>query len=76
MKIDFSIIEISSKIGNFPLVKYFDGIKQFPKDGYFFSVISGNFELVKYILERTGININTKDVLIVLIKVYHNYLLF
>ena len=62
MEINYSIIEASTKIGNFPLVKYFVGIKIYTKYDLFLSVESGNFELVKYILERKRIDINFKDV--------------
>ena len=62
MKIDISIIKTLTIAGNLPLFKYFHNAKRSLKDSLFLSVKSGNFELVKYILEQEGIDINAKDI--------------
>ena len=61
MKIDYSIIESTTITGNLLLFQYYN-TKLFLKDNLFSSIKSGNFELVKYILQQKGIDINAKDI--------------
>ena len=61
MKIKEIIINEASKIGNLFLVRHFLENNQFPKNILVFASKSGNAELIKFILEQKGINVNAKD---------------
>ena len=62
MKTNDSLINHAAKIGNLFLVKYFLENNQIPKDILVFASESGNIELVKFIFEQEGIDINAKDI--------------
>ena len=68
MKINSKIIEEAAKIGNLYLLKHFLKNNRMPKGALPKSVESGNIEVVQYILEQEGVDINSKDVLLFFLK--------
>ena len=62
MKINDSLINEAAKIGNLFLVKYFLENNQIPNDILASATESRNIELVKFILEQEGIDINVQDI--------------
>ena len=62
MKTNDSLISEAAKIGNIFLVKHFLENNQIPKDILVFASELMSFELVKFILDQEGININAKDI--------------
>ena len=70
MEINDSLILKAVSVGNLHIFKYFQRGNQFPKEILFTFFETLNPELIKYILEQEGIDINTKN------KVYLNNLIF
>ena len=62
MKIDDFIIYETAKIGNTYFTKGFLEGNKIPKYLLHYSTISRNFELVRYVLEQKGINVNFKNI--------------
>ena len=62
MKINDSHINKAAKVGNIFLVKYFLEKNLIPKDILVSASESVNIELVKFILEQKGIDINARNI--------------
>ena len=62
MKANDNLINEAAIVGNLFLVKNFLEINPIPKDILVSSSWSVNIELVKFILEQEGIDINVKDI--------------
>ena len=75
MKVNYYHIDEAARIGNLFLIKYFLEKNQIPKDILVSTSDSGNTELVKFILDQEGIDINA-IYLIIFINIYLYYLVF
>ena len=62
MKINYDLINYATRIDNIFLFKYFLEKNQIPKDILLSASKPINIEIVKFILEQEGIDINAKDI--------------
>ena len=75
IKTNENIFKESSRIGNLFLFKHFLSSIRIPMDILIYSSVSGNVELIDFVLEQKGIDINAKDEDYFTNLIFHNNIL-
>ena len=70
MEINDHLINKAAHVGDLLLVKYYKKVRFLPQEIIVSSAVSGNIDLVKFIIEQEGIDINAKN------KIYFYNLIF